>query len=138
MTFAKTPAGNLIQPMSNKQLLVIADDFSGACEMAGIAHRYGLNVEIQLDFNPDTHRRVIFFDSDTRRLTADQATDKLRRFAALAINSGKDFSLFKKIDSVLRGHVIREAEVLHDRFHKKQTFILPANPSKKRLIIDGL
>lgn len=124
--------------MSNKQLLVIADDFSGACEMAGIAHRYGLNVEIQLDFNPDTHRPVIVFDSDTRRLTADQAAGQLHRFAELAVNSGKDFALFKKIDSVFRGHIIREAEVLHHRFQKKQTFILPANPSKKRLIIEGL
>lgn len=120
-----------------EKIFILADDFSGACEMAAIAFRYGLKSEIQLEFNPHSSAQAIVFDSDSRSLKKESAKEKIRLWAKEALNSGINFFIFKKIDSVLRGHIIAEAEILHRVFGKKQTFILPANPSKNRLIFKG-
>jgi uncharacterized protein YgbK (DUF1537 family) len=45
-------------------IVVLADDFSGAAEIAGIAHRHGLSAEVQTDFTPGDVDCVIVGSSD--------------------------------------------------------------------------
>jgi len=44
---------------------------------------------------------------------------------------------YKKVDSVLRGHVCAELEVLMSTLQKPRTVLAPANPSKGRTIVGG-
>ena len=37
-------------------IIVIADDITGAAEIAGIAHRYGLRSTLHIDFMPEDMR----------------------------------------------------------------------------------
>ena len=62
-------------------ILVIADDLSGAAELAGIAFAHGLTAEVQTEFQPRTEAQVICLDTDTRRLSVDESTAVLRKLA---------------------------------------------------------
>lgn len=115
--------------------LVIADDLTGAAEIAGVAHRLGCRV--RLTTSVDGFREedeVVVVATDTRSMSHDEA---LRTTLALAaairrLDRSPD-RLFKKTDSVLRGHILSELTPLLDESHPS-ALLLPANPSKGRLI----
>ena len=94
-------------------VFVLADDFSGAAEIGGIGHRYGLRTEIQLKLDIDSRADLVVLDTDTRSLTEDEATKKIFDIATALKKWNRPFHLFKKIDSVMRGHLIPELNALH-------------------------
>ena len=117
-------------------LVVIADDFSGAAEIGGIGYRYGLNSEIQLKFDSRSTADLIVIDADTRSLTKDEAIEKTGSLVNDLKNSGKRIA-FKKVDSVFRGHIVEEINVLQQHFNYRRVLLLPANPKRGRKIISG-
>ena len=117
-------------------LVVIADDFSGAAEIGGIGYRYGLNAEIQLKFDSRSTADLIVIDADTRSLTKDEAIEKTGSLVNDLKNSGKRIA-FKKVDSVFRGHIVEEINVLQQHFNYRRVLLLPANPKRGRKIISG-
>ncbi|MBQ7423096.1 MAG: four-carbon acid sugar kinase family protein [Prevotella sp.] len=127
-------------------IIVIADDITGAAEVAGIAFHYGLQTRLQTDvcrgfFVCD----VLVIATDTRSMGAEEAGRETRRVAKSlmewAKNEGfrlqKDLFLFKKTDSALRGHVVTELEVLLAETGYRRALWLPGNPSKGRTIENG-
>jgi len=120
--------------MQQKPIIVLADDSSGACEMAGIALRFGLPAEVQQSFNTATDAAVIVYNSDTRSRELPEARQIVRAFCQRLPKQGPGFYLFKKIDSVLRGHIVEEARILQHALNLEQAFLLPANPSRGRII----
>lgn len=117
-------------------IAVIADDFTGAAEIAGISLRYGLKVKVLLNNEVDDDADVVIICTDSRSMqkaaavycTADAVEAFLKMAPAL---------WYKKIDSVLRGYVIAEAKVQMELMEKSKIFILPANPSLQRTISAG-
>ena len=104
------------------RVAVLADDLSGAAEVAGVFLDRAVPVSLQLNnFRPSVGVTVV--DLNTRAMTRQQATDTLR--AALADIPG-DFRIVKKIDSLLRGHIGAEVAVLADRGPVVVTAALPA------------
>ena len=118
-------------------LIVLADDFSGAAEIGGIGYRYGLNAEVQLKFDASSTADLIVLDADTRSLTKAGAINKTENLVKDLISSGKQIQLFKKVDSVFRGHIVAEINVLQQYFNYKRVLLLPANPARGRKIISG-
>lgn len=117
-------------------IAVIADDFTGAAEIGGVGLRYGLKVLIETEVNEVSDVDLLVIATDTRSLSAEEAshevaviTDQLMKLAPRMI--------FKKIDSVLRGHVARELEAQMLLMKKSRTLIVAANPSVGRTIVDG-
>ncbi|MDR0547753.1 MAG: four-carbon acid sugar kinase family protein [Dysgonamonadaceae bacterium] len=125
-------------------ITVLADDITGAAEIAGVCLRYGLKVIFDFDFGlkqiPETDVWIIA--SDTRSMPEAGACERVGEVASfLFCRCGLDpqtHFIFKKIDSALRGHVIPEIETLLKYIHRKQTYILPANPEYGRIIRDGV
>lgn len=117
-------------------LVVLADDFSGAAEIAGIAFRYGLSSEVQLDFDRTTKADIVVLDTDTRGLSEEKAVKKITAIANTLKDAGVHI-FFKKIDSVLRGHLVPEINALQDVFQFTRAIIMPANPVRGRKIISG-
>ncbi len=117
-------------------IIVIADDFTGAAELAGIALKYGLRTELLTsgDLNPDADVNII--DTNTRSRSVEEACREVDRILAYVDRFDHSF-LFKKTDSVLRGHVIDELSVLLRRYPNKSVLLAPANPSRGRTIKDG-
>ncbi len=117
-------------------ILVLADDFSGASEIAGIAHRYGIDtrlITMQGDI-PDCGLLVV--DTNTRALSHKQAIMTMQDI--LGKLSGLPFDwIYKKIDSVLRGHVLTEITQIMDALNIPKSLVIPGNPSMGRLISNG-
>jgi uncharacterized protein YgbK (DUF1537 family) len=118
-------------------LAVLADDFSGAAEIAGIGHRYGLNTEVQLTIDLSSTADLIVVDTGTRAMCEPDAMQKISDVSA-KLSRIPGIRLFKKIDSVMRGHLIPELNSLQQYFHFRKTLVLPANPVRGRKIIDGI
>jgi D-threonate/D-erythronate kinase len=121
-----------------KKLLVIADDFSGACEIAGIISRYGRNAEIQLVPDLESRADALVIDLDTRQPDAVLMEDRMAAFTALLRNHPEKFTVFKKVDSVFRGHILKETAFLLEPLAVRRVFLLPANPETGRNIIRGI
>ncbi len=125
--------------MVETPLVVIADDFSGATEIAGRAHRFGLSVEVRTGPSPVTvlAAAVTVIDTGTRDGPAEAAEARLNRVGSeLSRLVGPD-RIFKKIDSVLRGHLAAEINALQQSLAFQRVWALPANPTLNRCIAGG-
>lgn len=121
-----------------KKIVVIADDLTGAAEMAGLAGGCGLSVDL-LTAMPErplrTEKEVTVLATDTRSADESEAVDVTRRLAQ-ALPDG--VVLFKKTDSALRGHIIAELLTLLEVTGMQRALFIPANPSKGRVIREGI
>jgi len=114
-------------------IAVIADDFSGAAEIAGIAWRYGLRTVLQIEPDFSVHDDIIIIDTDTRSKKVSEARQIHHSIARILHQSKIDW-IFKKTDSVLRGHIIAEIEPLANESNKTKVLIVPNNPSSGKVI----
>ena len=137
-----------------KHIIVIADDITGAAEIAGIAFQHGLPVRLLCSSlsitNPkdvvSRETEVTVIATDTRSMTEAEAVVETRQLTKLITSFftpplggwGAGVILFKKTDSALRGHVVAELEVLLHETSYEHALYLPANPSKGRIIKDGI
>src|SRR5688572_2122776 len=117
-------------------IIVIADDFTGAAELAGINLRYGLSVSLCMHEFIISDHDVIIVCTDSRSLGLPEA-NKITAKVLEQIKDIKPGLIYKKIDSVLRGYVIDELKVQMEHTGIKKVFILPANPSLGRTIANG-
>jgi hypothetical protein len=117
-------------------IAILADDFSGAAELAGIAAARGLTAEVQTVFDPGTDAEVIAIDTDTRLKPEDEAAAIVTAITRQIVAAGPDW-IYKKTDSVLRGHVRAEIEAILDATSLGDCILIPANPSKDRVIRGG-
>jgi uncharacterized protein YgbK (DUF1537 family) len=117
-------------------IAVIADDFTGAAELAGISLRYGLTVSICLHDEISTDADVLIISTDSRSLKKKEAL-KVTAGAVRKVVQLKPDLIYKKIDSVLRGYVLDELKVQMELGGLKKAFVMPANPSLGRTISNG-
>src|SRR5438046_3034209 len=94
-------------PSAMHRLLAIADDLSGAAEIAGIAHRFGLPARIRREPVDGPSDGLIVLDTDSRSMHPCEAqrtvSDLIRGLRR------EDFDLvYKKTDSVFRGNIAAE------------------------------
>ncbi len=132
---------------SRERIAVIADDITGAAEMAGIGLRFGLPVslivrwpqgdgtEAERDEVGETGLTVIA--TDTRSMAEADAVVLTRKIARRLKDAGVR-KVFKKTDSVLRGHVAAELKALMDACGMERAMYLPQNPSRQRVIREGI
>lgn len=117
-------------------IVVIADDLSGATELAAVAQAHGLKTEVHVSRLHTTNSQVVCVDANTRSLTAARATDITRAIALEALATGCSW-IYKKCDSVLRGHVLAETRAIQAATGQNHALLIPANPSRGRCIVHG-
>ena len=119
-------------------IFVIADDLTGAAKIAGIAYSVGLTARIIFDINDlkSVTEDMVIVDSNTRSYSPVDATRKITDIID-HINIDDYAVFFKKIDSVLRGRILSEINVLFSKTKFESAVLIPANPSKNRVIQDG-
>ncbi|MEO6434507.1 MAG: four-carbon acid sugar kinase family protein [Tepidisphaeraceae bacterium] len=118
-------------------VLVIADDLTGAAEIAGIATRHGLPTRLVRE-KPATPLPLglTVLDTDTRLLPPHEATRAVRGF--IDDLRADEFDLvFKKTDSALRGPILAEVEAIMDSLGHRSAILVPQNPSRGRTIVGG-
>jgi len=117
-------------------IAVIADDLTGAVEIAGIGLRYGLRVEIVTALSRSSSADLLVVATDTRSMPEQEAVTRMTDITSKLKALNPEF-LFKKTDSVLRGHVLAELNAHINVMLLKKTLLVPANPALKRTIADG-
>jgi len=118
-------------------ILILADDFSGAAELAGVAAQAGWSATVQSSLVIKSHSDVVAIDTKSRGISTAEAIHRVRS----AYQATKDLPLrwsFKKTDSVLRGHVREEFVALAKVAGKNRILFIPANPGKGRIISGGI
>ncbi|WP_185859149.1 four-carbon acid sugar kinase family protein [Vreelandella populi] len=110
------------------QLVMLADDLSGAADCAVSYAKSGLTTAIELTLQNKADAQVVVFDTDSRHLAADQAAT-LNVQAWRAVRS-TDLRLYKKIDSTLRGNWAEEVAALIPE--AGMAVVAPAMPAMKR------
>jgi uncharacterized protein YgbK (DUF1537 family) len=117
-------------------IVVIADDLSGAAELANVALQAGLSADVQLQFDATSDADVVCISTDTRSGDAPHAAAVIEEVAR-AVSAASPGFIYKKCDSLLRGWVAEEALALARVLGHKRILIVPANPSRHRVIHDG-
>ena len=132
-------------------MIVIADDITGAAEIAGIAFEQGQQVQLvcgsACSCDTATNETTVIA-TDTRSMSEAEAIAETKRILLtlspshpLTLHSSLftlHSSLFKKTDSALRGHVVAELTALLEATGYERAVYLPANPSKGRIIRNGV
>lgn len=118
-------------------ITVIADDLTGAAEIAGICLRYGLEVAFGIDTIPEKAASVTIIATDSRSMTENQAYEIHHRLAKTVLTKKENQIIFKKCDSALRGHIVTELLALTEVTGKNQILLQPANPTGNRCIRKG-
>ena len=118
-------------------IAVIADDITGAAEIAGVCLRYGLKVSFGIDTVPNGIADVCVIATDSRSLTETEAFAVHSKLASDIYKLNPAF-VFKKCDSVLRGYVLSELSALFAASQMEKILLQPANPSTGRCIKEGL
>src|ERR1700748_3559379 len=117
-------------------IVVIADDFTGAAELGAIGLRYRLRTEISTTVNAATDADLLVIAADTRSMERAVAVAEMSTITR-QIKALQPEWIFKKVDSVLRGHVVAEIEVMLKVLRWPLALLVPANPALGRTIKDG-
>lgn len=124
-------------------IIVLADDITGAAEIAGIAITEGKRTILAMGKLPKSviETDVIVIATDIRSGDRDNAkmeTLKLcQDIKVMAAKYNNDITLFKKTDSVLRGHISTELSVIMEQLEYGCSLLIAQNPSKGRIIKKG-
>ena len=136
-------------------MIVIADDITGAAEIAGIAFARGAEVRLVCGSVYGVDNATYSTDittviaTDTRSMGEAEAAAETKRIVSHSLLftllppkgrsvARNNSSLFKKTDSALRGHVVAELTALMEVTGYERAVYLPANPSKGRVIRNGI
>lgn len=119
-------------------ITVLADDITGAAEIAGIAKRRTLDTILMTSAEGQTlpSADVVVIATDIRSMSRDDATALTRSLCQTIKQS--DTLLFKKTDSALRGHIMAELQVIMQEKGFRQSLLIAQNPSKGRVIRGGI
>ncbi len=110
--------------------LIVADDFSGACDAAARAGGYSAAALLV----PETvDADLLALSTESRHLSPEEARARIRSLAAFL--SGR--MLYKKIDSTLRGPWIDEVDAILSITDYSQAIVCPAFPAMGRTVRDG-
>jgi uncharacterized protein YgbK (DUF1537 family) len=105
--------------------------------MAGIGLRHGLSVDIVIEgADISTETEMLVIATDTRSKGSGEAIHEMRTLSS-HIKSLPFSFLYKKVDSVMRGHMLEEIRALKETLGIQRALVIPANPQLGRVIIDG-
>jgi len=119
-----------------QQILILADDLTGAADTASRCRAAGLSATIFLTPpRPSLPAGVVAFTSDSRHLPPAEAAARTRAVAAPLADQPAIW--YKKIDSTLRGNIGSELDALLDLLDTPAALVCPAFPTQGRGLRKG-
>jgi uncharacterized protein YgbK (DUF1537 family) len=117
-------------------VVAIADDFTGAAELGGAGLRYGLTCEIRTGVPECSEADLLIITTNTRSLADKNASREIKRILE-ELDLLPVQWIYKKVDSLLRGHVLKEIKAVSEYLGNDKVLLVPANPSLGRTISGG-
>lgn len=127
------------EPDTHKKIAVIADDLTGANDTGVQFAKQGLKTTVLMgaQLPPGMiEEDVVVVDSRSRSLTPEEAYRKVAGMAEL-IRGGGFHTVFKKIDSTLRGNIGPEIDAIMDTCGQELAVVAPAFPKNGRTVVGG-
>ncbi len=124
------------------ELLIIADDFTGALDTGVKFASRGVSTRVFAESTGDlaaafVEVQVVVVNSETRHKTPSEAYDVVRRLASDARANDVPF-LYKKTDSALRGNIGSELAAAMDAMEAEKLVFAPAFPGMDRITRQGI
>lgn len=121
--------------------LIIADDLTGALDVAGPFAQCGVDTVVVVDPGQDwsaglSEARVVSVNADSRHLSAGQAAARITQLLQGVDTGGR--VLLKKIDSTLRGQVVAETLAMMRATGRLIAVVAPAFPAQGRTVHAGI
>lgn len=121
-----------------KEILCLADDTTGALDAAGSFFSRGYDASVLLSpSQTDDSSTATVYDLHNRYDDERTHRQQFTRDVQSVLRQQEKRSLFLKIDSTLRGHIVSDVEVLEKTFPDRPIFIAPAFPHNRRVCVDG-
>ena len=118
-------------------IAVIADDFTGAAEVGGVALRHGLKVVIETNVEQTEEVDLLIVATNARSMNADDAAAEVEKVTRQLLELNPKY-IFKKLDSVLRGNIVHELKAQMDVMELEKAVVIAGNPYFGRLIKNGV
>ncbi|MGT2924821.1 four-carbon acid sugar kinase family protein [Streptococcus caviae] len=123
------------------QLLVLADDFTGALDTGVQFSSQGIHTLVTTNQSVDYTSleddiEVLVINTESRYLPFEDAYQLVSKILSDAKNYGIPY-FYKKVDSALRGNISSEIKALLDQFPEKKAAMVPAYPAIKRVVRGG-
>jgi len=119
---------------------VIADDFTGACDVAVQFRKRGLECVVLTDEESLAGLTgkfdAVVVDTESRNLLPEVAYRKVRATVKTLKKTGVRL-VYKKIDSTLRGNIGTELDAVMDELGLKAAIVAPAFPAHRRTTLNG-
>ena len=126
--------------MTDLACLIIADDFTGACDTGLQLVRDGLSARVRADWSgaesPSVETDVLVVDTGSRNLAAGEAAHRARA-ACDSVSSVNAELFYKKVDSTARGHLGAEIGTIMQARCLDLCLLAPALPEAGRTTIQG-
>jgi uncharacterized protein YgbK (DUF1537 family) len=117
-------------------ILVLADDMTGALEVAAVFADSGFRTIVSTKPLRGVYDEVLVIDTETRHSSPSAAFE---RVVALAQQTGVTPDLlYKKTDSTLRGNIRSELMALAKLYPEKRIGYAPAYPAQGRVVKNGV
>ena len=122
------------------QLLVFADDLTGALDTAVQFSKKGIRTAVQFKCNQTSVNHddidVLVINTNSRHVSAQQAYEIVKA-QILKWNNGSHCFFYKKTDSALRGNIGAECRAIMDTTPYSDLYFLPAFPDNGRTTYMG-
>jgi uncharacterized protein YgbK (DUF1537 family) len=123
--------------MDPQALRVVADDLTGACDIAAALLPWEDGVVVHVDASAtDAQAGLEVVNTQSRTLGVEEARVAVRR--AVGSASRPDTLLLKKIDTALRGHLGAELDAAMAALGAEEAFVAPAIPAVGRTTVNGV
>ena len=122
------------------QLVIVADDLTGAADTGACFADAGLITAIRFEDSTVLNSDVVVVSTESRDLDEVAATEAVR--SALTATAGNQIDarprwIYKKIDSALRGHPRDELFAAMEATGVRRALVAPAFPAERRTTVGG-
>ena len=123
---------------NEKKYLIIADDFTGANDTAVQVKKRGYNIKVTFSPPLKIEEKFVVIDTETRTISGDKAYQTVKNIIKNLLKK-EDFSfIYKKIDSTLRGNIIKEIKAIDEIYQPEIVIFAPALPKLGRITQSGV
>src|SRR5882757_5828111 len=126
-------------PSPRAEVVIIADDLTGACDAAAAFARRAMSTEVMLNGSNSraVSSEVLAISTESRDIPAHEAVRRVES-AAAQLGLHRFAHIFKKIDSVFRGNTFEEIAAAVREFPSDLAVLAPAYPALGRTSTGGV
>lgn len=117
------------------EIVVIADDFTGANDTGVQIAKKGVPVRVILDTEHIVADGAsVVVDTESRVISGTAAYERVKDTIQAILRTGGCRIVYKKVDSTLRGHVVEEIRAAIDAYEPETIIFAPAYPAQGRSV----